>query len=248
MTHFEDLATTLAQRALHLTDRLIDTTGPRPSGSPASSQAADALQAEAEGFADRAWTEDFAVHPGAFLGWIRLLVMIYLAGVVLLWLDVFWLAALLATAGLVLLVGQFFFYYELLDPLFPKQTGRNVLAAVEPQGEVRGQLIVSGHHDSARIFNFLANRPALYPWRVTGGLAIYALFLAACWVLTIWTLLAGAPGWSTASAVLFSVVDPVHAGRWRQPGLDRGRLGDLALPCRRKGGRTRAASPAGGRR
>ena len=206
MTQSATVSATLADQALHLTGRLIDAYGPRPSGSPASRQAADALHAEAEGFADRAWTEDFDVHPGAFLGWIRLLVLIYLAGVVLLWLDVFWMAALLATAGLAILVGQFFFYREVLDRFYPRHTGRNVLAAVEPQGEVRGQLIVSGHHDSARIFNFLANRPALYPWRVTGGLAIYALFLVTCWVLALWTLLAGAPGWSAVAAALFSVL------------------------------------------
>ena len=39
-------------------------------------------------FADRVWSEDFAVHPGAFLGWIRLLVLIYIAGLALLWLEV----------------------------------------------------------------------------------------------------------------------------------------------------------------
>ncbi len=74
------------ERALHLASRLLDTLGPRPSGSAASRQAADALLAEAAQFADRAWSEDFPVHPGAFLGWIRLLVLLYVAGVALLWL------------------------------------------------------------------------------------------------------------------------------------------------------------------
>lgn len=196
-----------AEAALRLADRLLDAIGPRPSGSAASRQAADALQAEAASFADRAWSEDFPVHPGAFLGWIRLLVLLYVAGVALLWLHVFWLAALLATAGIVILVGQFFFYRELLDRFYPRQTGRNVLAVVEPAGDVRGQLIISGHHDSARIFNFLAHRPALYPWRVTGGIAIYVLFLLACWALTLWTAIGGAaPIWSTAAAALFSLL------------------------------------------
>jgi hypothetical protein len=196
-----------AAAALRLAGRLIDAIGPRPSGSAASRQAADALHGEAAQFADRAWSEDFPVHPAAFLGWIRLLVLLYIAGVALLWLAQFWLAALLATAGIMILVGQFFFYRELLDRFYPRQIGRNVLASLEPAGTVRGQLILSGHHDSARIFNFLARRPALYPWRVTGGLAIYALFLLACWALTLWTLFSGAaPGWSTAVAALFSLL------------------------------------------
>jgi len=198
---------TAAGAALRLAGRLIDAIGPRPSGSAASRQTADALQDEAAQFADRTWSEDFAVHPGAFLGWIRLLVLLYIAGVASLWLQIFWLAALLATMGIVILVGQFFFYRELLDPLFPRQTGRNVLAVVEPAGEARGQFIISGHHDSARVFNFLAHQPALYPWRVTGGLAIYALFLLMSWLLTLWTAISGAaPGWSTIAAALFSLL------------------------------------------
>ena len=196
-----------AGRALRFTGHLINTFGPRPSGSTASRQTADALQKEAGNFADRVWNEDFTVHPAAFLGWIRLLVLIYIAGLVLLWLGFFWVAALLATAGLVVLIGQFFFYYELLDPFFPRQTGRNVLAVIEPQGEARGQLIISGHHDSARIFNFLAHQPALYALRVTGGLTIYGLFLLTCWLLTVWTAVSGAmPGWSTIAAAVFSVL------------------------------------------
>ena len=63
-----------------------------------------------------------------------MLVLFYTAGVALLWLAQFWLAALLATLGIVILIGQFFFYRELLDPSFPRQTGRNVLAALEPAG------------------------------------------------------------------------------------------------------------------
>jgi hypothetical protein len=196
-----------AEAALRLAGRLIDAYGPRPSGSAASRQAADALQAEAARFADRTWSEDFAVHPSAFLGWIRVLVLLYSAGVILLWLEVFWLAALLITAGLIIMVVEFFYYRELLDPLYPRQIGRNVLAVVDPAGAVRGQLLISGHHDSARVFNFLTYQPALYPWRVTGGIAIYVLFLLVSWALTVWTLIGGvAPGWSAAAAALFSLL------------------------------------------
>lgn len=68
------------RQAIELTGMLIDTLGPRPPGSEQSRQAADALLQEATDFADRAWTEDFSVRPGAFLGWIRLLDFDRLAG------------------------------------------------------------------------------------------------------------------------------------------------------------------------
>lgn len=76
--HISIPETSSAAAALRLTGRLIDAIGPRPSGSAASRQAADALQAEAASFADRSWSEDFPVHPGAFLGWIRLLALLYI--------------------------------------------------------------------------------------------------------------------------------------------------------------------------
>jgi aminopeptidase YwaD len=197
----------LANAALVHTGRLIEAIGPRPSASAASRQAADALRNEAAAFTDRAWTEDFTAHPGAFLGWIRILVLIYVAGLVVIWLGIYWPAALLATAGLAIMIAQFFFYKELLDPLFPRQTGRNVLASLEPNGEVRGHLIISGHHDSAQVFNFLANRPSLYALRVTGGIAVYVLFLLTCWLLAVWTAVAGVPpSWSIIPAAVFSLL------------------------------------------
>jgi hypothetical protein len=52
--------------------------------------------------------------------------------------------------------GQFGFYLHIGDFLFPRRTGSNVEARIEPFGAVERELIVSGHHDSApvaRIFS-----------------------------------------------------------------------------------------------
>ncbi len=199
--------TAAAGRALNLTGRLINHYGPRPAGSDESRGTADALKAEATPFADAAWTEDFPVHPGAFLGWIRILVLLYLMSVLLLWLELYLPAALLVTLGLGIMVGQFFFYREVIDRLYPRRTGRNVLASLEPVGEVRGQLIISGHHDSAQVFNFLAHQPALYPLRVMGGIGTLVLLFLVSWTLWIWLIASGTtPGWGTYAAGLFSLL------------------------------------------
>jgi aminopeptidase YwaD len=196
-----------ARRAMTLTGKLIELFDSRPSGSAVSRQTADALKQEAELFANRVWTEDFEVHPKAFLGWIRVLVVLYGTAVILLWFQIYWLAALLTTLGLIIMVAQFFLYRELLDRFFPKETGRNVLAAIEPAGDVRGQLIISGHHDSAFVFNFLANKPELYPARVMGSLGMYGLLLLVCWGLAIWQFAVGsALSWSGIVAGIFSVL------------------------------------------
>lgn len=193
--------------ALDFTGWLIDSLGQRPAGSDASRAAADAFKEEAVQFAGRTWTEDFPVHPGAFLGWIRLMVIFYALSVVCLWIGLYLVAALLTSLGLAIMIGQFFLYHEVIDPFFPRRTGRNVLASIEPEQEARAQLIVSGHHDSAHVFNFLVHQPSLYPLRVYGGLGSSALLIIASWILTLWTAIAGeAPAWSAVAAGVLTLL------------------------------------------
>jgi aminopeptidase YwaD len=62
-------------------------------------------------------------------------------------------------------------YWRLLDPLFPKKRGYNVFGSIEPSGEVKQQIILSGHHDAAYVFHIRERLPKLYvPLRRTGGL------------------------------------------------------------------------------
>ncbi len=196
-----------ARRVLDLTRRLIAACGPRPAGSDASRKCADALETEAKNFADRTATLDFTVHPGAFLGWIRVEVVLYALAVVCLWIGRPGLSALIVAAGLAIMTGQFFLYHEILDPLFPRRRGRNVWAEVEPEGEVRGELIISGHHDSARIFNFLVHQPALYPVRVMGGIGALVLLLPASGIPALAGFFGGDPAVAgRVTAGVFSVL------------------------------------------
>jgi len=69
--------------------------------------------------------------------------------------------------------------------VFPKARGVNVWAALEPSGPVERQIIVSGHHDSAPIFNFFVDRPELYARRVYGAMGAYAALLVGSLVVAI---------------------------------------------------------------
>ena len=196
-----------ATQALELTARLINNFGTRPAGSEASAGCAEAIRAEAHTFADRTRTETFPVHPGAFLGWLRVLVVVYAVSVAFLWLGLPLVSAILVTVGLAIMIGEFFLYREILDPLFPRRTGTNVLATLEPQREVRGELIVSGHHDSARVFNFLVHQPALYPVRVYGGIGSLLLLEGASWALVVQSAVTGRePTWTSAAAIGFTAL------------------------------------------
>jgi hypothetical protein len=178
-----------AEAALDFTRRIVDAFGPRLTGSEACGHAAESILDEAKPFADKAGIERFAVHPGAFLGFIKVLVVFYViaaAGMIVLPLA----SALLSSLSIFILVFGFFLYREVLDPFFPKVEGRNVVAVLEPEGKVEAQLILSGHHDSARIFNFYVNHPELYSRKIYGGIGSVVML----WLVSI--IVAAVSGWA----------------------------------------------------
>jgi aminopeptidase YwaD len=200
-----------AKRALEFTARIIDEGGPRLAGSEACKAAARALEVEAAAIGDRASIERFTVHPGAFLGFIRVLVVLYAVAAPLL-AFVPWASAALAALAAAILVLQFFLYKELIDPFYPAREGVNVVAVLEPRLEAKRQLIVSGHHDSARIFNFYVDRPELFARRIDLGIGSVALLLIASIALAA----AGAPASARiAAAALFVLGFLLVAPLWR---------------------------------
>jgi len=158
-----------ARSALEFTAGTIRDYGPRLTGTDACKKAAARLADTAGTSCDSVRLESFAVHPGAFLGFIKVLVVFYAAAAAgLSFLPVF--SALITSLGMVILVFGFFLYKPLLDPFFPKKEGLNVIGTLEPSGDVKRQLVISGHHDSARIFNFYVDKPELYSRRIYGGI------------------------------------------------------------------------------
>lgn len=158
-----------ARGALALTQEIIDRCGPRLAGTAASREAAALLAERLRPVCDRVAVEHFPVHPGAFLGFLRVVAIAYLAGTALLVAGSALAAALCFTAGALVTIVEFVLYRELLDPFYPRRVGANVVATLEPAGEARRQLIFAGHHDSARIFNLLCHLPRLYRLRLVGA-------------------------------------------------------------------------------
>lgn len=168
-----------AKSAIALTSDIIDRFGPRLAGSEACREAAEAIRSRIGTICDSTTIEDFAVHPGAFLGFIKVLVVVY--AIDALALAFIPLASIvLGAASIAVLVFGFLLYREVLDPFFPAREGHNVVGVLEPEGEVLRQVIVSGHHDSARVFNFYIDRPELYSRRIYGGIgSVVALWIAS---------------------------------------------------------------------
>ncbi len=209
-----------ARSALDLTAHIIDELGPRLAGTDACKKAAARLADTAGTSCDSVKVESFAVHPGAFLGFIKVLVIFYAAAAAgLSFLPVF--SALLTSLGMVILVFGFLLYKPLLDPFFPKKEGLNVIGTLEPSGEVKRQLVISGHHDSARIFNFYVDRPELYSRRIYGGIGSVAVLWLVSVILAIVSspltgkALAGLDTARVALAGLFLAILPLVLPLWK---------------------------------
>jgi hypothetical protein len=199
-----------ASRVLDLTARVVAETGPRLAGSAACKRGAEMMADEARGCCDRVETESFPLHPGAFLGFIHVLVSLYALSVPLL-AFLPWASAGLMSLGVAILVLEFFLYREPIDPFFPKVEGLNVVGILEPSGPVKRQVIVSGHHDSAFIFNFFVDRPELYSRRLFGGMGTFALL----WLASFPVAAFASPIVRIAAAILFAAAFALVLPLWR---------------------------------
>lgn len=159
------------------TDKIIKKFGTRMAGTKASLDTADYLYEDAKGYSDSTHIDDFYIHKGAFLGWINILVLGYIAGFIFFIFKLEIVTICIAVVSMIILYLQFIRYLPIIDFLFPRKKARNVYGVIEPKGEVKRQVIISAHHDSAPVFNFFIHQPKLYGLRVTGSIAFVLIGL-----------------------------------------------------------------------
>ncbi|MEM1124729.1 MAG: hypothetical protein AAGJ18_30095, partial [Bacteroidota bacterium] len=147
------------QTAMKFTEEVTTRWTSRITGSEACLACGTFLEEVFQTFSDTTKTQSFKVRPGAFLGYIRINVVLYFLSVGTLYLQQIEIATFLASLAILIMVLQFFYYWEFVDFLFPLKKGKNITGSIEPTGEVKQQIIVSGHHDSAHIFKFFEDDP-----------------------------------------------------------------------------------------
>lgn len=163
------------ESALTFTKEVTERWPDRLTGRPACLECSDYLKTEFNKFSDRTAQESFEVHPGAFLGYMKVNVILYLICIVAIWMQYYQVAMITAALSMIITLAEFMFYKEFLDPFYKKREGRNVYGVIEPEGEVRQQIIVSAHHDSAHIFNFLESNAKWYPVRIISAVLMQIL-------------------------------------------------------------------------
>ncbi len=176
-----------SQEVLKITEEIIETTGPRLAGTPASKRAAEIICSYLKQHCDTAYLEEFEFHREAFLSFLKILAITYPISVIGMFLggSFIYLSAICLLVGAIIAVGEFVLYWELIDIFFKKTKGYNVVGKTEPKKKAKQVIIISSHHDSAYVVNFLKRWQKLYAPRVVLGILIYysAAILTLFWVI-----------------------------------------------------------------
>jgi len=140
--------------------RIITEVGPRIPCSSQEAKAAKIIEQEFKKSCDEVMVEDFTCHPKAFLGWIKLDMIMVVISILLYFLNqvftnYYWLLIIAILSFFFVLTPflvmweEFFNYKEFIDPLFRKQVSKNVIGNLKPKGELKKIIIFSSHMDSA---------------------------------------------------------------------------------------------------
>ena len=179
--------------------RVLREIGPRPACSEAERRLGALLEEDWRGFCDQVDLHSFHCHPRAFLGWIPWMVAVYLAVLVSYWLLPP-LAFMLACGAVLVILLQGVRFRELLDRLFPKAEGHNVVGVLRPCGEIARRVVLMAHQDSAYEFTL---------WYRFGNLSpVLMVLVGVAFVWMTMGALAAAIAWSLGSVdhVAFTVI------------------------------------------
>lgn len=155
--------------------QVIDNFGPREPGSAAERAAQKHVATEMAHYTDEVVTEEFVVHPKAFMSFMPIAAVLLLAAVVVYWLGYAAVSLVFSALALTIAFLQFFRYRRFLDPLFPAAKSLNVTGTYKPKKKAKRRVIISGHIDAAYEWRFNYKGGQALLTLVIGGLLINAL-------------------------------------------------------------------------
>ncbi|MBY9014479.1 MAG: M28 family peptidase [Candidatus Lokiarchaeota archaeon] len=176
--------------------RIIEECGPRMPCSSQEAQSAEIIKKELEKTCDDVALESFSCNPRAFLGYIKLDIILVLTSflaffLIPLNLTNYWgylmtlISFSLNLISFLILWNEFFNYREFIDPLFKSKNSQNVVGRIYPKDEVKRILIFSGHHDSALEFNLLTRLKLGYPVLILLGISIMIIWLFTSLIIVL---------------------------------------------------------------
>ena len=139
--------------------------GPRMPCSEQEAKGSEIIKKQFEKTCDEVYVEQFTCHPKAFLGWIRVIMIMLVLSiigtiissviVIISWNIILSIISFsLAIIAIEIMWEEFFNYHEFIDPIFRKQKSQNVIGSFK-NGERKKIIVISAHIDSALQFNLL---------------------------------------------------------------------------------------------
>ena len=158
-------------------------------------------------FCDTTHIQEFKVNPRAFLAFFKISVVCYFITLLALWFKFLVIAGIISTISVFVIITQFFFYKEVIDFLYPQKLGQNVFGSIEPIDEVKQQIIISAHHDSAHIFNYLADDAASFPRKIMiSNSSVFAIAIVSWGLVIAQTLGLNITSPTFISATIFTIL------------------------------------------
>jgi len=172
------------REAFAFTDEIVEGYPGRLAGSESCHKAAERIKAQFEQCCDAGSVkiDTCEIHPQSLVKIIPVLAVLYLTCVALLYFvpSLAWVSFAGLALGMLAFAAQVGMHWHVLDPLFPKKQGYNVYGSIEPSGEVKQQIILSGHHDAAYVFHIRERLPKLYaPLRKIDGILLFVAMLVS---------------------------------------------------------------------
>lgn len=194
----------LVNDTLDLTDTIVKKCGSRLAGTAGAKQACDTILNLYKESCDSVSIEEFDVRPNSFLGLIRYSVFVFMISSFFIYLDLIFLAAAGYFIAFFMILSQSFLYWEVFDPLFSKQRGYNVIGNIEPENEVKQQIIVSGHHDAPYAFHLLEKTPKLYGiFVIAANITILSSVILSSWWMFYSIFTGNDPSYASSLRVFF---------------------------------------------
>ncbi|MHA1310292.1 MAG: M28 family metallopeptidase [Candidatus Helarchaeota archaeon] len=171
-------------------ERIIDDIGPRMPGSTSEAKAANMIKKEFEQVCDEVSIETFKFHPRAFLGWLKIVViLVFISLISFFSIPLFqgnayyYVISIILSSisvGINIIVflivwNEFFNYREYIDRFFKEKESENVIGKIKTKDELKKIILFAGHHDSALQFNLL--RYLKYGYVILLFIALIVLFL-----------------------------------------------------------------------
>jgi hypothetical protein len=202
---------------------IISRFGGRVAGSKQEKAAQEYTAGILEAYCDKVNLEAFQSHLTAHFESLKIFSVIY-------WLSLYIfsthysqskaIAAALSIANGIFFLGHFVTYRHWLDFLFPKQSSWNLEGVLEPKGKVKSTLIIAGHIDSVKEFQWWYHLKAagLALNIIAGfGFVLQGVYFGAAWVASFFGTV---EGWALLPYYIFILISPAALSMFFMHGED----------------------------